>query len=569
MVLSLLMVFAPFFQPTTAAQALQCGLVQVAFCDTFDAPTANAAGSTRSGDLDGVIWGVSRATSDDNPGQGSYFKWNATHHSICGSQTVGPPRDVIICNGQLVESVTDGEAVTVLAMYPRQPFDFTGRTGTVVFDVGNDTQGPHAAWPAFVITDQPVPSPYQDAAGVANYARNSFGISFAQICSGGVGVDSMFTTSNYAFSLRGFSATGCVKPPTQVGQVNHFEIRISSSSVQVWASDAGSTTTRQIASASIQMPLTHGLIWIEDVHYNANKFDSQGTHTFVWDNVGFDGPVLARDLGFDVLDATHTGTSGGSLGYFVRSGSTLQVPIPNVQSLASATAALLEFNWTPHDNASITYSLNGHPSHTQAWPYGSAATWRSMTIALPVPLSELQNGTNSASISTTDSIGVSVANIDLILVAAGGIHQVGTSTATNTPVPAATKTPVPPSATNTPVATRTAAPAPQQGFAASGTASSSTAHRGSNVSLNASVKSNTAMSALIDIEVYDAAGNKVFQHFWDNQSFTAAQTRAFTVNWPVSATAGMGPYTVTVGVFSTGWGTVYSWNGNAATVTIN
>jgi hypothetical protein len=248
MVLSLLIVFAPLFQATSEAQQVPCNLAQVAFCDTFDAPSPNGAG-TRSGDLDGVVWGVSRATSDDNPGQSSNFHWNATQQSVCGGQTVAPERDVVICNGQLVESVTDGGAVTVLAMYPRQPFDFVGRTGTVVFDVGDDTQGPHAAWPAFAITDQPVPAPYQDAAGLANYARNSFGFSLANVCpDGGVGVDSMYTTSNYAFSAQSFSKLSCVRPPSQPGQLNHFEVRVSGSSVQIWASDAGSTATRQIAS---------------------------------------------------------------------------------------------------------------------------------------------------------------------------------------------------------------------------------------------------------------------------------------------------------------------------------
>ena len=88
--------------------------------------------------------------------------------------------DVQICNGQVVESVNDSSNQTVLAMYPRQPFDFAGRTGVVEFDVSNNTQGPHGAWPAFALTDQPVPAPYDILSGVANNARNSIGVSFAR-----------------------------------------------------------------------------------------------------------------------------------------------------------------------------------------------------------------------------------------------------------------------------------------------------------------------------------------------------------------------------------------------------
>ena len=43
-----------------------------ALCQTFDQPTPTAG--TNSGDLNGVLWGVSRATSDNNPSQR-----NSTH----------------------------------------------------------------------------------------------------------------------------------------------------------------------------------------------------------------------------------------------------------------------------------------------------------------------------------------------------------------------------------------------------------------------------------------------------------------------------------------------------------
>jgi hypothetical protein len=57
---------------------------------------------------------------------------------------------VIICNGQLREATNDNASgiyyaggVTSLAMYPKQPFDFAGRTGTVAFDIANDTHSLH------------------------------------------------------------------------------------------------------------------------------------------------------------------------------------------------------------------------------------------------------------------------------------------------------------------------------------------------------------------------------------------------------------------------------------------
>src|SRR5689334_9245524 len=81
-----------------------CGLAQVAFCDTFDGP---AGTGNRSGDLNGTVWGVSRATSHVNTGQGQYYEWHATSQQLCGGGSVYPDQDVRICNGRLVEAVND------------------------------------------------------------------------------------------------------------------------------------------------------------------------------------------------------------------------------------------------------------------------------------------------------------------------------------------------------------------------------------------------------------------------------------------------------------------------------
>jgi len=132
---------------------------------------------------------------------------------------------------------------------------------------------------------------------------------------------------------------------------------------------------------------------------------------------------------------------------------------------------------------------------------------------------------------------------------------VATHTATATPKPQLTNTPTP-----------TIVPA-QRSYTTSATSSPATVTRPGTVALTASVKSATAGSALIDMEVYNAAGTKVFQQAWDSQSFTAGQTRTFSANYAVPASAATGTYTIMVGVFSPGWGTVYAWNGAAGSFT--
>jgi hypothetical protein len=184
--------------------------VNVAFCDTFDTPTPNPA--TRSGDLNATLWGVSRTnTAGVNVGQGAFNDFFPAHLVGCGgTETVLPPNDVRICNGRLLEAVSDRGGQPILAMYPKQPFDIAGRTGTVVFDVSADSEGPHAAWPEFWWTDRPVPAPGAELAGQYPYARHSFGVSLADNCGGGAGVDSIAVTRNYALHEIPFTRTGCV-----------------------------------------------------------------------------------------------------------------------------------------------------------------------------------------------------------------------------------------------------------------------------------------------------------------------------------------------------------------------
>ena len=445
----------PALSPLPAAGALGpgrsgCTFVTVsrsapAFCDTFDRPLGTG---NRSGQLNGNVWGVSRATSSNNPPQGLVYNWAAVRRETCGRRmTVEPESDVAVCDGQAIEAVNDNGGQTDLAMYPRQPFDFAGRTGTVEFDVSDNTQGSHAAWPAFLITDQPVPAPYSLASGLADHPRNAVGFTLAAACGqfgcGGsnnppgasrpgfkcVGVDSMFVTVNYHEHDLAFDRDGCVLASRSVGSDNHVEVRVNSAGMRVFASDPGRRSiTRLIADAAFKPPLTRGLIWLEDVHYNADKFNSQQTNTFSWDNVAFDGPILPRDLGFDVLDSgkpgprAENGLPTMNLGYQIPSGGgSLALRIPNVSNLAAASGALLEFTYWAESHQTITYSLNGHTRHRFPWPFGNQATFVSETAAMPVPTSDLHDGVNLVRLSTSDPAGVSIANVDLILKGAGGL----------------------------------------------------------------------------------------------------------------------------------------------------
>lgn len=432
--------------------------VSIAFCETFDQP---AGIGNRSGDLNGTLWGVSRLLGATNFGQGQFYDASPTVMDKCGlNVTVQPPNDVAICNGQLVDAQTDQHGVTSVAMYPKQPFDIAGRTGTITFDVSDDSHGSHRAWPELWYTDQPAPAPFVHFSSLQEVPRNGFGVRFAGGCPSGqlvchvncptypvgvpaISVDSAVVVNNYV-SNDSFTdvAPGpisvkhldCVKASSGPGDLNHFELRVSQNEIDVYGTDAGTTAPlKELAVISnMTLTLTRGLIWLEDVHYNGDKDGpDQGTHTFTWDNVGFDGPVLPRDLAFDVLDRlTPVGSNYPglvNLGWPVTptDATPVTLTIPGVYNIANAEKALLTFTYATNNPVTVSYRVNSGAWQDEPWPFGACYTQNGFvecgtrTIAVPVPLGDVQPGTNTVQFKTTDGIGIS--NVDLILVGAGGV----------------------------------------------------------------------------------------------------------------------------------------------------
>ena len=136
---------------------------------------------SRTGDLDEVLWGVSRMHNQGSAGTNQWFAPKGYVGHAGSSATVGcgigfAPNDVKICNGRMFEAVHDGgnDSKTMLAMYPKQPFNFAGRTGTIAFDVSSDSSGP-ARRLAGVVGDEPAdPGP-----GVDDHGEPQNGFGFA------------------------------------------------------------------------------------------------------------------------------------------------------------------------------------------------------------------------------------------------------------------------------------------------------------------------------------------------------------------------------------------------------
>jgi hypothetical protein len=439
------------------------------FCETFD--NKNPGIPSRTGDLDSNVWGVSRASLGGvNFGQSLYNGWASTALQTCtGSVTVSGPNDIMICNGQLREASNDNPSevfdeggVTALAMYPKQPFDFAGRTGTVSFDVSNDSHGIHAAWPEFWMTNLPIPVPFFHGTAVS-LPQHGFGVRFAAsvqpgqygLCPNGKNmnvnrwtVDSAIVIRNYVMedaNYQGVDAGTASNPalkltildcvvasPDNSGIMNHVEVRVNQNEIDVYATDAGvaasPTTLRKIATiTNANLTFTRGLVWIEDIHYNADKassptYPSQRQHTFVWDNVAFDGPFTYRDFSYDALDNNQfnanynvTNLAQASLGNQAASWNVLNMP-SNPQA-ATVRVLFNFFHFTPLPTV-LNVTVNGH-AHSVPWPYPDTNTYTWRTFAVTIPITDLVPGTNVVKLGADQPLATSNVNIVLVDVPGG------------------------------------------------------------------------------------------------------------------------------------------------------
>jgi hypothetical protein len=141
--------------------------------------------------------------------------------------------------------------------------------------------------------------------------------------------------------------------------------------------------------------------------------------------------------------------------------------------------------------------------------------------------------------------------------------------------PGATATAIPTTATPTgaPAATQTPSPTTTAGATSLGVAAvsgrPSIVTAGSAATLSAAITPISALSnSLVDFQIFDGFGSKVYETWRGPINFTAHTARMVTAGWTVPSTQAVGSYRLKVGVYGTGRTPLYGWNGNAATITV-
>src|SRR6185503_12616797 len=140
-----------------------CGFETAAFCDTFDGASPRQG---RAGELDSLFWSASR-----NQGQLSTTRAMGIGMAVIpecrpGMSThVWPDRDTLICNPTANVASSHLLAAAAAQNYGqngyriRQPFDFKGRTGKIVFDAAVNLLSPLHGWVSLAITEDPMSVP--------------------------------------------------------------------------------------------------------------------------------------------------------------------------------------------------------------------------------------------------------------------------------------------------------------------------------------------------------------------------------------------------------------------------
>jgi hypothetical protein len=351
----------------------------------------------------------------------------------------------------------------------RQPFDFAGRTGKIVFDAeAYSTLG----WISLEVTEDPIADPsyalfVNDEGGIL--PKNGFELQFSSTCGQG-GVPTMVTMrglhvfANYADSVH--SPANPVCTGVEQGKLNHFEVSVSQKRIELRVSPFSADGVKFAApelmyAADVDLPFSRGYVHVT-VHNHATLKYSTGTwagnagatnlDAWVarWDNVGFDGPVVVGPREYEVLDSltptkdlnddpnnpTHTAVNLGYLAPDVAKGPASVLHFVGVDLTGAKTARLAVSSYFPSgsfDQYVLRYRFNGKEwrdrglSHDEVTALtspvvtGSSGTPGSLGALgqmIDVPLSDLATGDNSLEFVTVhvpENYPPAIANVDLMV----------------------------------------------------------------------------------------------------------------------------------------------------------
>lgn len=450
-----------------------CGLPAPAFCEDFEEGPALADDRGRGGELSRARFSATRYAPSLSTGDGVTFWVRESEFGLipdepppCRDDVVGflpATRDTLVCDPSAhiqshylmtaVGSQNYGSNVYRI----RQPFDFSGRTGRIAFDV-DLTSNFLLGYMSIVISEDPSPTPAWDLNGRGPNPRNGLMLIFAS-----ENVD-VFDVRDYALTTIDGAASTI---PSQKGRLCHVEIRLSTTQLEVLTSppsDDGVTFEPVVSRRVVNLaePLTFSRGYLHFIGHNHATWKYGITFgglprplrswNLYWDNIGFDGPAITWTREYEIPGAEVPSTqttideyppgvfheaihNGLSLGYVIpNSATTLSPPLAfQGVSLANATRARLVFNGYYQGynidgirlgTGRLRYQVNNFPVHERAFTPGEVAMLDTpgqtggYNHAIDLLLSELVDGDNTLRFSTLNiesGYPNAVLNLDLVI----------------------------------------------------------------------------------------------------------------------------------------------------------
>lgn len=437
-----------------------CGLESAAFCDTFDERSSVRG---RAGELDPRLWSVSRGQPQLPTGDGMAYTIGAATLPTCRADLptrvfpsddspICDPTDLVHSNHLLVAVAAQNYGQNSYRI--RQPFDFSGRTGKIVFDAeGYMLQ--EIGWASIAVTEDPAPYPgyslgpmgqNNDEGGSS--PRRGFLVVFMNCPTGDLGVRLIDEVENYEDIEHSTNFT-CPSLPTQQGALHHFEITVSENRIEVYASPASEDGIEfgelvQLHAADVDLPFSRGYVYVTvhnhaSLKYSPDRLGYELDAWFArWDNVGFDGPIVENWREYEIPDALVEGNAAGSrpgisVAYLVADEAQGPRDVLEFQDvdLSDVTKARLTvgtwYNILQGDDPAdfvLKYRFNGRTWRDQRLTQGELDLLATMNNhgqlaqVIEVPLEDLVDGTNTLEFVTANvpqNYPPAVSAIDLVL----------------------------------------------------------------------------------------------------------------------------------------------------------
>lgn len=437
-----------------------CGFQNAAFCDTFGAPSQGGRGGEIS-----TAWSTSRlAPGLDATSGGRFFPIAAASFRPAKSgvqlpecqpgmaATAHPPLDTRVCGqNPLIGSphlivATAAQNYGANSYRIRQPFDFTNRTGTIIFDGETYTPNFLLGWLSIEVTEDPIPTP--GFAKASNFEgtpipKNGFELHFTNPSCANVALFASF--NNYVETdIENQNVGAC--PKAEWGKLNRIEVKVSQNLIEVFATPSSSDGITfgpavKVFSNTATLPFSRGYVHFT-VHNHATEkyvgtYGDGFTTLDAWvarlDNAGFDGPVRSGFREYDVALPVSTPSSGKvDTGWLMpdrTKGTSGVLRIPGVTRAGMTRARLAISAWYclacggPAPSTYVVhYRLNGGAWRDRMLTAGEISGLSKGSGAashmLDVPLTDLIEGDNTIEFASTgipQNYPPGVTNINLIL----------------------------------------------------------------------------------------------------------------------------------------------------------